>query len=96
MTLYYLGRYKDAGEQFRRDLFVNDTDTEEALWHMACSVHTDGWDVAQRNFVFVAREQRSIMFVIAKLFAGQLTPEQVIPLTPLPDGLRAIRHACLC
>ena len=38
LSLYYAERFEDGSQQFRRDVAVNPSDTEEAIWAYLCEV----------------------------------------------------------
>ena len=42
LSLYYLGRFEDGARQFRNDVAVNPSDTEEAR-RLSRATHVDSW-----------------------------------------------------
>ena len=51
IALYYAGRYEDGAAQFRKDVDVNSSDTEEAVWAMLCEAQAFGFASAQQRML---------------------------------------------
>ncbi|CAE7256597.1 unnamed protein product [Symbiodinium pilosum] len=70
ISLYYAGRFKDGASQFRRDVDINSSDTEEAIWAMLCEAQQLGFVAAQQQMMQVGKDPRAIMRLVSELFAG--------------------------
>lgn len=78
IALYYAGKYEDGVKQFETHKTVNPEDVENAAWHYLCHVKVAGKEKAQAALIDVTRDKRKPMAEIQKLFAGKLTPEDVM------------------
>ncbi|MFO0934951.1 MAG: tetratricopeptide repeat protein [Gemmataceae bacterium] len=78
IALYYLGRFEDGVKQFETHKTVNPQDVENAAWHYLCNVHVVGKDKAKAALIDVTRDRRVPMAEIQKLFAGSMTPADVL------------------
>mmetsp|Transcript_21364 Transcript_21364/g.36403 ORF Transcript_21364/g.36403 Transcript_21364/m.36403 type:complete len:268 (+) Transcript_21364:79-882(+) len=70
LALYYLGRYEEAGTQFRSDVAVNPNDTEEAIWAYIAEARILGPEAASKQFLEVGRDSRPIMRAAYQAFQG--------------------------
>jgi tetratricopeptide (TPR) repeat protein len=62
ISLYYLGKYKECGAQFERDVEMNPTDSEEILWAFMCSSKEIGFRNARESMLVLPRaDPRPIM-----------------------------------
>ena len=78
IALYYLERFEDGVKQFETHKTVNPQDVENAAWHYLCNVHVVGKDKAKSALIDVTRDARVPMAEIQKLFAGTMTPAEVM------------------
>jgi lipoprotein NlpI len=86
IALYYLGRYADGVKQFETHKTVNPEDVENAAWHYLCNVHVVGKDKAKAALIDVTKDRRVPMAEIQKLFAGKMTPVEVLAAAEKTDG----------
>lgn len=70
LSLYYVGRYAEASEQFRVDVAVNPNDTEESIWAFLSDCHLVGFAKARENMLVVGRDSRAVMRCAYELFRG--------------------------
>lgn len=83
-----MGRFKDGAEQFRRDVAVNPSDTEEALWAFLCEAQMPeiGFEKARQQILVVGRDPRPYCMKAYDLFKGTATEEdlahEATPSTP--------------
>ena len=42
LSLYYVGQYEEGARQFRDDVAVNPSDTEESIWCVKCGCKDTG------------------------------------------------------
>ena len=68
LSLYYVGQYAEAAQQFRDDVAVNPNDTEEAIWCFLSECRMVGPEVARTNFLKVGRDSRSVMRAALEAF----------------------------
>jgi lipoprotein NlpI len=73
ISLYYVERFDDGSEQFRRDVAANPNDTEESIWAFACEAQSAGFEKARDQMLVVANETRPYMSTIYSLFRGDGT-----------------------
>lgn len=80
IAYYYAGEYKKGARQFELHKTVNPQDVENAAWHFLCVVRTPEGSVkaAQKSLISVTRDSRVPMAQVQQLFAGKLTPEEVL------------------
>ena len=78
IALYYLARFEDGVKQFETHKTVNPQDVENAAWHYLCNVHVVGKDKAKAALIDVTRDPRVPMAEIQKLFAGTMSPADVL------------------
>lgn len=78
IALYYAGKYADGVKQFETHKNVNPQDVENAAWHYLCNVHVVGKAPAKAALIDVTKDARVPMAEIQKLFAGTMTPDDVL------------------
>jgi lipoprotein NlpI len=80
IAYYYAGDYERGAKQFELHRTVNPEDVENAAWHFLCVVRGPQGSVeaAREKLIKVTRDPRVPMAQIHRLFAGELTPEDVL------------------
>ena len=78
LALYYAGNFKEGKSQFESHQTVNSQDVENAVWHLLCAANVDNLEDARKKLIPIERDSRVPMKEIYELFAGRLSPEQVI------------------
>jgi lipoprotein NlpI len=78
IALYYAKRYEDAAKQFELHKTVNPDDVENAAWHFLSVARWKGPDAARAQLIPVTGDPRVPMAQVQQMFAGQLTPDQVL------------------
>lgn len=91
IALYYAGRYQDCRAQFESHRTVNPNDVENAAWHFLCVARAESPASARAKLLPVGPDERVPMSQIYRMFAGELSPEQV--LRAAGSGLEAQFHA---
>ena len=86
IALYYLDRFEDGVKQFETHKTVNPQDVENAVWHYLCNVHVVGKDKAKAALIDVTQDTRVPMAEIQKLYAGKMTPAQVLAVAEKSDA----------
>jgi len=61
ISLYYLDSFQEGAKQFRDDVAVNPSDTEESIWAFLCEAQLYGPDKARQDLLKVGRDPRSVM-----------------------------------
>lgn len=61
ISLYYLDSFQEGAKQFRDDVAVNPSDTEESIWAFLCEAQLYGPDKARQDILKVGRDPRSVM-----------------------------------
>lgn len=78
LALYYLDRFQDGADQFESHRTVNGQDVENAVWHFACVAKASSFDDARKQLMPIQRDPRAPMMQIHQLYAGKMTPDQVL------------------
>ncbi len=78
IALYYAGRYQECRQQFESHRLVNPADVENATWHFLCVARIDGPEAALAALLPVGNDGRTPMPEIYQMFAGRLSPQQVL------------------
>lgn len=78
IALYYVGRYQDCREQFESHRTVNPSDVENAVWHFICVARLESPEEARNALLPVGLDRRSPMPEVYRMFAGTMTPEEVL------------------
>ncbi len=78
IALYYVGRFEDCRRQFESHRRVNPNDVENAAWHFLCVAREQSPQAALEALLPVGRDTRSPMREIYEMFAGRMTPQDVL------------------
>ena len=78
IALYYAGRYADCRRQFESHLTVNPNDVENSAWHFLCIARAESPEAALAALLPVGPDPRSPMREIYEMFAGRMTPQDVL------------------
>lgn len=78
IALYYAGRYSDCRKQFEAHRTVNPNDVENAAWHYLCVARAESPARARAALLPVGPDGRSPMHEVLALFAGKLSPADVM------------------
>jgi len=78
IALYYAGRYDDGRKQFDLHRSVNPEDVENSAWHYLCNARATSPKKAREDLIPVTKDARIPMKQVLELFAGKLTPADVI------------------
>ena len=78
IALYYAGRFKDCRAQFELHRTVNPDDVENAAWHFLCVARAESPEIAKAKILPVGPDARRPMAEIYQMFAGKITPAQVM------------------
>ena len=78
IALYYAGRYKDCRAQFESHRTVNPNDVENATWHYLCVARAESPQRARAALLPVGPDTRRPMREVLDMFAGKLTPADVL------------------
>jgi lipoprotein NlpI len=79
--LYYAARYDDCIAQFELHRTVNPNDVENAAWHFLCVARSESPERAQSALLPVGPDARVPMRQVYDLFAGAITPDEVMAAT---------------
>ena len=80
IAYYYAAEYENGARQFKLHQTVNPQDVENAVWHFLCESRGPKGtaETARKNLIPVTRDARVPMAQIQQLFAGEMTPEDVL------------------
>jgi tetratricopeptide (TPR) repeat protein len=80
IAYYYAAEYEKGARQFELHQTVNPQDVENAAWHFLCMVRAPEGSVeaARKHLIPVTQDSRVPMAQIQQLFAGTMTPEEVL------------------
>jgi lipoprotein NlpI len=91
IAYYYAGEYEKGARQFELHRTVNPQDVENAVWHFLCVVRAPkgSLEVARKGLIPVTHDSRVPMAQIRQLFAGTMTPEEVLRAGDKEEGTGA-------
>jgi lipoprotein NlpI len=89
ISLYYVGRFADAAEQFRIHHEVNPDDVENTAWYFLCLAKSEGIDKAKSKIIPSRGDSRPKMMDVLKLYSGTLTAEDFEKSISQQSGLGA-------
>ena len=80
IAYYYAGEYQKGARQFELHQTVNPQDVENAAWHFLCAVRAPkgAVEAARKQLIAVTRDSRVPMAEIQQMFAGKVTPDEVL------------------
>ena len=80
IAYYYAGEYEKGARQFKLHQTVNPQDVENAVWHFLCVARAPKGSVeaARKTLIPVTHDSRVPMAQIQQMFAGTMTPEEVL------------------
>ena len=78
LAFYYADRFEDGVKQFETHQTVNSHDVENAVWHLLCAARIADVDQARKKLIPITGDTRIPMSQIYEMFAGRLTPEEVL------------------
>ncbi|CAI5999504.1 unnamed protein product, partial [Closterium sp. NIES-65] len=78
LSLYYLGKFQEAAEQFRKDVAVNPNDTEEAIWCFLSEARVVGAQQARQQFLLVGQDPRPVMRAAMDVFQTGGDPKKIL------------------
>jgi lipoprotein NlpI len=81
IAYYYAGRFEDGRKQFELHQTVNPHDVENAVWHFLCVARAQGVEKARAALIPISGDRRVPMSEVYELFAGKITPEDVLKAT---------------
>ncbi len=88
IAYYYAGEYEKGTRQFELHRTVNPQDVENAAWHFLCVVRAPKGSVeaARKSLIPVEDDSRVPMAQIQQMFAGTITPEEVLEAGEKAEG----------
>lgn len=78
IAYFYAGRYADGAAQFERYHSFDNVDRENGIWRYLCQAMEQGRDEAQQELLRYEKDDREPFGDVYRLFAGSITPEQVV------------------
>jgi lipoprotein NlpI len=78
LALYYADRFDDGKKQFETHQSFNSQDVENAVWHLLCAARLSDVETARKKLIPITEDTRVPMSQIYEMFAGRMTPEQVL------------------
>ena len=78
ISYYYAGRWDDGIAQFEGYQTYDSNDVENAVWRFMCMARRDGIAKARKDILKIGDDKRVPMRQVYDLYAGKLTPEEVI------------------
>lgn len=82
---YYAGQYAEGRRQFTLHQTVNGNDVENAVFHFICTAKAIDLATAKKELIHISGDSRIPMFEIHRLFAGNMTVEQVLQAARRPS-----------
>lgn len=78
LALYYADRFEAGVKQFETHQTVNSQDVENAVWHLLCAARISDVDQARKKLIPISGDTRVPMSQIYEMFAGRMTPDDVL------------------
>jgi tetratricopeptide (TPR) repeat protein len=80
IAYYYAEEYETGAKQFELHKSVNPQDVENAAWHFLCVMRSPKGSVeaARKKLIDVKHDARVPMAQVQQMFAGQMTPDDVL------------------
>ena len=78
ISYYYAGRYAEGRKQFEGYQTVDDNDVENAVWRYLCMARADGVAKAREQILKIGDDRRVPMREVYSLYAGKITPDEVL------------------
>jgi lipoprotein NlpI len=78
ISCYYAGQFEEGRKQFELHQTVNAHDVENAVWHFLCVARLSGMKKARAALIPIDGDTRVPMSQVHQLFAGKITPEEVL------------------
>jgi lipoprotein NlpI len=78
IALYYAGKFDEGRKQFDLHRTVNPEDVENSAWHYLCNARATSPKKAREDLIPVTKDARVPMKQVLELFAGKLTPQDVL------------------
>ncbi|HSG71580.1 MAG TPA: tetratricopeptide repeat protein [Planctomycetaceae bacterium] len=94
IALFYAGSYKEAAAQFDSYHSFDNVDRENGIWRYFSHYKAFGKEQARKELLKYEKDDREPFPSVYKLFAGEMTGEQImtgIDSAKLPDGEREKR-----
>ena len=78
IALFYAGRYEDAAAQFESYHTYDQIDRENGIWRYLSQRRAVGQKKAREGLLKYQKDDREPFPAVYKLFAGSMTPEQIL------------------
>ena len=78
IALFYARRFEDAARQFERYHSFDDVDRENGIWRYLSQVKADGREHARAGLLKYKKDDREPFPAVYQLFAGKITPEEIL------------------
>ena len=78
IAYFYAGKYEDAAAQFERYHSFDNIDRENGIWRYLSQVKAVGREKARAGLLKYAKDDREPFPAVYELFAGRITPEQIL------------------
>lgn len=78
IALFYAGKYKDAAAQFDRYHSFDNVDRENGIWRYLSHYRAFGKERARKELLKYEKDDREPFPSVYKLFAGEITPAEIM------------------
>ena len=78
IAYFYAGQYKKAAHQFEIYHAFDDVDRENGIWRFLSQTKAYGIEKARRGLLKYKKDDREPFPAVYKLFAGNITPKQIL------------------
>ncbi|MBS0205036.1 MAG: hypothetical protein JSS49_19180 [Planctomycetes bacterium] len=78
IALFYAGKFKDAAAQFESYHSFDQVDRENGIWRYLSQYKAHGKDKAREGLLKYEKDDREPFPSVYKLFAGAMTPEEIL------------------
>jgi lipoprotein NlpI len=78
IAFFYAGKFKNAAEQFELYHSFDNVDRENGIWRYLSQVKAQGRDHARQGLLKYQKDDREPFPGIYQLFAGKITPDEIL------------------
>lgn len=93
ISYYYAERFNDGQQQFEGYQTVDNADVENAVWRYLCMARSANVEQARQELLKIGDDRRVPMRHIYEMFAGRLTPDDVLAAAEAGEASPAERRS---
>lgn len=89
LAQFYANQFSDGVKQFEVHQRVNSQDVENSVWHLLCEANLSDLKTARKKMIDIQADSRVPMREVFEMFAGRMTPEEVLQVAESELGVVA-------